>query len=108
MIIVAWVVQLIGLVGSAGFIVTYATTVWQPWHGRRPAESERERAARQQLLSLPVALLALLTPGVVYTLLGYHNALFSDVGVVAGKAIAVSLLWFPWRLYLKARKADVR
>lgn len=105
MIAVAWIVQLLGILGSAGFVVTYAVTVWQPWNGRRPTESGRERAARQQLLSLPVALIALLTPGAVNTLIG-HNSLFSDTWVVIGKAIAVALLYFPWRLYLKSRKAD--
>ena len=99
MIIVAWIVQAVGILGSAGFLVVYGVGVVRYAAPLTKVES----AARQLLVSLPIALLALLTPGAVYTLLGHSNILFSSLPTVAGKAVAVALLWCPWRLYFRAR-----
>ena len=101
MIILAWLVQALGILGSAGFLIVYGIGVVRYSAPLTKVES----AARQLLVSLPIALLALLTPGAVYVLLGHSSALFSALPTVAGKTVAVALLWFPWRLYFRARKA---
>jgi hypothetical protein len=100
MIIAAWALQLLGIGLSAAFLATYTVTAWKPWLRRK--QTSTQRAARQLLLSLPVMLLSLLTPGAINAALG-HTMVFSSPSSVAGKAIAVALLWFPWRLWWKAR-----
>jgi len=101
-LVLAWVLQLVGIGASATFLVLYTVNVWRPWQGRRPDFGASEQAARQLLLSLPAMLLALLIPGAINALLG-HTMVFSSPSSIVGKAIADALLWFPWRLYWKAR-----
>lgn len=101
-LVLAWILQLIGIGASAAFLVLYTITTWKPWQGRRPDDGARERAARQLLLSLPTMLLVLMVPGAINALLG-HTTTFSAPTSIVGKVIADALLWFPWRLYWKAR-----
>lgn len=104
MIIIAWALQAATLGGALAFLITYLVTVVR---GSTPLRTPAERSARALLLSLPVALVALLLPGTIYLLAaGDHTpASFTNVGNVFGKAVALALLWFPWRLYWRARKA---
>jgi hypothetical protein len=98
----AWIVQVIGLLASGGFIAVYVTTAWRPWEGKRAGENGREAAARQLLLSLPVALFVLMVPGTIAAALGEAPA-FTQLPNFSAKVFAVAMLWFPWRLWWKAR-----
>lgn len=101
MIVASYVLSLVGIVLAAAFLAVYTVTAWRPWERRR--YSGPERAARQLLLSLPVMLVVLLVPGLINAAFG-HTATFGTASAVVGKSIAILLMWFPWRLWWKARR----